>query len=159
MSIGVRPAAVADSAAVIEIVRECWTQYPGVIFDLDGELPELKDFGRHYRALGGEAWVAEAAGRPGGCVAIAPDDQPGVWILLKLNVLPAMRRLGMATELVRHAEAFARARDAVRMVLWSDTRFVESHDFYRSLGYEMIPLTRELNDLSKTVEYRFRKSL
>jgi len=60
---------------------------------------------------------------------------------------------------VREAEMAACAADAVRMVLWSDTRFVESHAFYASLGYEKIPLTRELNDLSNTVEFRFRKSL
>lgn len=45
------------------------------------------------------------------------------------------------------------------MVLWSDTRFVESHALYISLGYEKIPVTRELGDLSYTVELRFRKSL
>ena len=65
----------------------------------------------------------------------------------------------LATALMREDEAAARAHNAVRMVLWSDTRFTESHAFYASLGYEKIPLTRELGDLSGTVEYRFRKSL
>ena len=60
---------------------------------------------------------------------------------------------------MRQAEAAVRAHDAVRMVLWSDTRFVESHAFYAALGYEKIPLTRKLGDRSGTVEFRFRKSL
>lgn len=155
-----RVATAADSEAVIALVRECWTQYPNVVFDLDGELPELKHFAHHYRALGGEAWVADLDGRIAGCVAITPEeDEPGVWMLHKLNVIPTARRHGIATALVREAETAARAADAVRMVLWSDTRFVESHAFYASLGYEKIPLTRELGDLSGTVEYRFRKSL
>lgn len=158
-SISVRKAATADSEAVIAVVRKCWTQYPDVVFDLDAELPELKDFARHYRGLEGEAWVAELDSEIVGCVAITPDDQPGMWMLHKLNVLPTARRHGVATALMREAEAAARAQDAVRMALWSDTRFVESHAFYASLGYEKIPLTRELGDLSGTVEYRFRKSL
>lgn len=154
-----RIATDTDSTAVIAVVRECWTQYPGVVFDLDNELPELKDFAGHYRGLGGEAWVAELDGAIAGCVAIAPEDEPGVWMLHKLNVLPTARRHGIATALMRQAEAAVRAHDAVRMVLWSDTRFTESHAFYASLGYEKIPLTRELGDLSRTVEFRFRKSL
>ena len=155
----VRAAGDADSDAVIALVRECWTQYPGVVFDLDGELAELRDFAGYYRALEGEAWVAELDGRVAGCIAILPEDQPGVWMLHKLNVLPSARRRGIASALVREAEAAARARDAVRMVLWSDTRFIESHALYASLGYEKIPVTRELGDRSNTVEFRFRKSL
>ena len=159
MKTRVRAASAADSEAVIAVVRECWTQYPDVVFDLDGELPELKDFAHHYRTRGGEAWVAELNGEVAGCVAIAPEDEPGVWMLHKLNVLPTARRHGIASALMRKAEAAVRARDAVRMVLWSDTRFTESHAFYAALGYERIPLTRELGDRSGTVEFRFRKSL
>ena len=159
MSPIVRKAEETDSEAVIALVRECWSQYPGVVFDLDAELPELKNFARYYRGLEGEAWVARLDGEIAGCAAITPEDQPGVWMLQKLYVLPSARRHGIATALVREAEMAACAADAVRMVLWSDTRFVESHAFYASLGYEKIPLTRELNDLSNTVEFRFRKSL
>jgi N-acetylglutamate synthase-like GNAT family acetyltransferase len=159
MSMSIRKAVEADSEAVIAVVRKCWTQYPGVVFDLDAELPEMKDFALYYRGLEGEAWVAELDGKIVGCAAITPDDRPGMWLLHKLNVLPAARRLGLAAALVREAEAAARAQDAVRMALWSDTRFTESHAFYASLGYEKIPVTRELGDLSGTVEYRFRKSL
>jgi GNAT superfamily N-acetyltransferase len=160
MSTRVRHATAADSETVIAVVRECWTHYPGVIFDLDGELPELKHFAGHYRALGGEAWVAELDGAIAGCIAITPEeDEPGVWMLHKLNVLPTARRHGVATALVREAEAAARAAGTLRMVLWSDTRFVESHELYAALGYEKIPETRALNDLNRTVEFRFRKSL
>ncbi|MBE9554145.1 MAG: GNAT family N-acetyltransferase [Proteobacteria bacterium] len=155
----VRKATTADSAAVIAVVRKCCTQFEGVEFDLDAERPELKDFARYYRGLEGEAWVAELDGAVVGCAAIAPDDRPGMWMLHKLNVLPTARRLGVAAALVREAEAAARAQDAVRMALWSDARFTESHAFYASLGYEKIPVTRGLDDLSKTVEFRFRKSL
>ena len=58
-------------------------------------------------------------------------------MLHKLNVLPEARRQGVGAALVREAETAAREHDAVRMVLWSDTRFVESHALYESLGYEV----------------------
>jgi GNAT superfamily N-acetyltransferase len=155
----VRPATDADSAAIIEIIRVCWTAYPGVIVDVDGEMPELRHFAGYCESLGGTAWVAELEGRVVGCIGMVPDEDPGAWLLIKLNVLPEARRRGIAGALVREAEAAARAQDAVRMALWSDTRFVESHLFYASLGYERMPMTRELGDLGNTVEYRFRKSL
>lgn len=155
----VRPASDADSAAIIEIVRTCWTAYPGVVVDIDGEMPELRCFASHCEALGGCAWVAERDGRVVGCIGMTPDEDPGTWLLVKLNVLPEARRRGIAAALVREAETAARARDAVRMALWSDTRFVESHTLYAALGYERMAMARDLGDLSNTVEYRFRKSL
>lgn len=158
MNATVRPATEADSAAVIAIVRTCWTAYPGVIFDLDDELPELKTFVSHYEARGGRAWVAEQDYRVVGCLAAAPEGS-SAWMLCKLNVLPAARRRGIGRALVARAEAAARAGGATEMELWSDTRFTESHTLYESLGYRRLPETRALHDRSNTVEYHFRKML
>lgn len=159
MKVTIRRANGADSEAVADIVRSCWSAYRGVVVDIDREMPELRQFAAHYETLGGEAWVAELEGRIIACLAMTPDEEPGVWMLHKLNVLPEARRHGIAATMVRKAETVARAMDAVRMVLWSDTRFVESHSLYESLGYERMPETRHLNDLSNTEEFRFRKSL
>lgn len=159
MNATIRRAADPDSADIIEIIRTCWTAYPGVVVDIDRELAELKSFAESYESLGGRAWVAELDRSVVACAAIAPDEEPGVWMLHKLNVLPGARRRGIAAALVREAETAARAEDSVRMVLWSDTRFVESHALYASLGYERMPETRKLGDLSNTVEFRFRKTL
>jgi len=159
VSVAIRRATDADSPAIVDIVQTCWTAYPGVLVDIDKEMPELRNFAAHYEMLGGQAWVAELHGNVVGCIAMAPDAEPGVWMLHKLNVLPAARRRGIGSALVRAAESAAREQDAVRVGLWSDTRFVESHVLYRSLGYERMPESRMLNDLSETEEYRFRKSL
>jgi putative acetyltransferase len=159
MNAATRPATEADSSAVIAVVRACWAGYPGVVFDLESELAKLKNFATHYEKLGGRAWVAELDYRIVGCVAATPDEEAGVWGLHMLNVMPTARRQGVASALVRGAELAARTADAVRMVLWSDTRFIESHALYEALGYQRLPTTRELHDLSNTVEYRFRKSL
>lgn len=159
MSVVIRPASDADSEAVIAVIGACWTAYAGVVFDVDGEMPELKNFASHYQGLKGGAWVAELDARVVACVAAVPADSDGAWMLHKLNVLPAARRNGIASLLVREAEMLARAHDAARMVLWSDTRYSESHALYARLGYQRMPRTRTLDDLSKSVEYRFRKSL
>lgn len=159
MSVVIRPAAGADSVAVIAVIEACWTAYAGVVFDVDGEMPELRNFASHYEGREGRAWVAELDARVVACAAATPDDRGGAWMLHKLNVLPAARRNGIASLLVREAESLARAHDAARMVLWSDTRFGESHALYKQLGYERMPRTRALGDRSNTVEYRFRKSL
>ncbi len=159
VSVVIRTAADADSEAVIAVIEACWTACAGVVFDADAEMPELRNFASHYDGLEGRAWVAELDGRVVACAAVVPADTDGAWMLHKLNVLPAARRNGIARALVREAESLARAHDAARMVLWSDTRFGESHALYRQLGYERMPRTRSLDDLSKSVEYRFRKSL
>ncbi len=159
VSTSIRAATDADSAAVIEIVRTCWSAYPGVVVDIDGEMPELKRWALHHRSLGGRAWVAELEGRVVACIAATRDERPGAWTLHKLNVLPEARRRGIGAALVGEAESAACEQDAVCMVLWSDTRFVESHALYESLGYARMPETRRLNDLSKTTEYRYRKAL
>ena len=159
MNATTRPATEADSTAVIAVVRACWAGYPGVVFDLESELAKLNNFAAHFEALNGRAWVAEQDYRIIGCIAAAPDVEPGVWEIHMLNVMPTARRQGVATSLVRGAELAARTADAVRMVLWSDSRFIESHALYEALGYERLPMTRELDDLSKSTEYRYRKSL
>lgn len=159
MSATIRPATEADSPTVTSIVRSCWTEYPGVVVDLDNELQELKTFATHYESLGGRAWVAELDYRVVGCLAATPDEEPDAWMLHKLNVLPAARRQGVASALIRNAELIAGSLGVTRIVLWSDTRFVESHAMYAALGYVQLLTTRELDDLSNTVEYRFQKTL
>ena len=127
VGVTVRPAIAADSAAVVAVVRACWTAYPGVVFDLDGELPELGDFAHYFAARGGRAWVALHNGTIAGCIAAAPEATPENWMLHKLNVLPSARRRGIGGLLVTAAETYAQERGAREMTLWLDTRFIESH--------------------------------
>ena len=72
---------------------------------------------------------------------------------------PDRQRRGIGRRLVAHAEEHARAKGATRMVFWSDTRFTHAHRLYESLGYRRVGRTRELGDISNSVEYRFEKEL
>jgi putative acetyltransferase len=68
------------------------------------------------------------------------------------------RKRGLGERLAALVEAEAGTRAARSIVLWSDTRFEDAHRLYERLGYAR-GTTRELHDLSNTVEYCFRKSL
>jgi putative acetyltransferase len=79
--------------------------------------------------------------------------------LHRLYVRPDQRRQGLGESLVRLAEDYARARGATRMVFWSDTRFTTAHRLYERLGYGRVGATRDLGDISNSVEYRFEKDI
>ena len=51
-----------DAAGFIALIRDCWAEYPGCVFDLDGELPELRALASYFAEQDGALWVAEVAG-------------------------------------------------------------------------------------------------
>jgi GNAT superfamily N-acetyltransferase len=155
----IRPLRDADSPALIDLIGTIWRSYPGIVFDVDAELPELKAPAAAFAQAGGQGWVAERADRVLGSVGVAPTgSSPGLWELLKLYVDARERRQGIARRLLRLAENWAKARGAVSIELWTDTRFTQAHNFYARHGYGQDGL-RRLADLSRTVEYRFYKRL
>ena len=110
-------------------------------------------------AADGRAWVAEADGSVVGSVACQPA-RGGVGLELQmLYVIAPWRRLGLGSGFVGLVESETRRRGQSSLELWSDTRFLDAHRLYRSLGFEQLPDVRELHDLSDTREYLFRKSL
>jgi ribosomal protein S18 acetylase RimI-like enzyme len=58
-----------------------------------------------------------------------------IWILEDLYVEPAARNRGMATSLLRHAEAFARATGAERITLSTAHDNQAAQSIYKKLGY------------------------
>ncbi len=139
------------------MIGTIWRSYPGVNFDVDAELPELRAPARAFASAGGRGWVAERDGVAIGCVGVVPLGRGGAWEILKLYVAREQRRRGLARRLLSLAEEWARGRGALDLELWTDTRFIEAHAFYRAQGYQQDG-QRSLDDLSRTVEYRFRKS-
>jgi GNAT superfamily N-acetyltransferase len=154
----IRPVRDSDSDGLIELLGTIWRSYPGIIFDVEAELPELKALATAYERAGGAGWVAERGGWIVGCVGVAPSRTSGNWEILKLYVAADQRRQGIARKLMDLAEGWARSRGARAIELWTDTRFTEAHAFYRALGYAQEGW-RQLQDLSRTSEYRFHRSL
>jgi putative acetyltransferase len=159
MAIELRPGRDEDADGLIELIGGCWSEYSGCLMDVDGENPHLRAIATAYAGWGGRVWIAEDAGQVVGSVGIVPAGDPAVGELRMLYVAKPARKAGLGTRLLRLAEAEATRRGMTTMRLWTDTRFADAHRFYERHGYERGPDTRELHDLSDSVEYFFRKGL
>jgi GNAT superfamily N-acetyltransferase len=154
LSLTLRPGRDDDAEAYIRLIGDAWAEFPGVIFDVDGELPELRALASHFAALGGMLWLAEDGS---GMVATRPLREDQAWEIGRMYVAKSARGTGLAQHLLATAEAHARAQGAARMVLWTDTRFEAAHAFYEKAGYVRQGAIRILDDLSKSLEFRYTK--
>lgn len=155
----IRDARDSDADGLITLIGGCFSEYPGCLLDVDGELPELRAIATAFRDWHGRFWVAERAGRVVGSVGFTPGKRPGYAELKKLYVEKAARKTGLGATLCTLAEDEAREAGFSRIDLWSDTRFQTAHAFYEKRGYARGPKTRELHDSSFTVEYYFERAL
>ncbi|MGH9018732.1 MAG: GNAT family N-acetyltransferase [Acidimicrobiales bacterium] len=155
----VRPALDTDAPGLMALIGACFAEYEGCVLETEHEMVHLLRPASHYAAAEGCAWVVEAEATVVASVACRPAAGDGGIELQMLYVAAARRRRGLGARLVELVEAEARRRTATFVDLWSDTRFLDAHRLYRSLGYEQLPGQRELDDLSATVEYHFRKPL
>ena len=159
MAVRIREATDDDSAAVIRLIEEVFSEYPGCVLDVDREEPHLRRVAGAFREWGGNFWVAEEAGRIVACCGYRPARSGDAIELKHLYVGAAARRRGLGNRLSEMVEHEAAARRAPAVELWTDTRFTDAHRLYEARGYEKTGETRDLNDLSASVEYYFRKPL
>lgn len=155
----IRTGTDSDTAAYIRLIGEAWGEYPGVIFDVDAELPELYRLASWFAEAGGRVWLAKEDGRALGMVGTRPLGADAAFEICKMYVDRAARGSGLAQRLIETAEAHARAQGAQRMVLWTDTRFEAAHRFYEKQSYIRQGAVRILDDLSKSLEFRYAKPL
>lgn len=158
--IAFRPAEDADATDLIALVGTCFADYAGCLLDVAGEEPILTRFASAFATAGGATRVAvDGRGRAVGMIGWQPVD-PGTVELRKLYVHPDAQRRGIGQALTGWvlAEAANRA-GAARVILWSDTRFIDAHRLYRRNGFHQGRETRPLHDLSNTVEYFFHRAL
>ena len=157
-SIAIRDARDQDAEALIGLIEPIWLSYPGIVFDVDAEVPELRAIATVFDAKGGRFWVAERDGRVVGSVGVAPAADPMGAELHKLYVSPDLRRAGLASRLLETVDTEARQGGARFLELWTDSRFTEAHAFYERHGFARADV-RRLDDLSRSTEYRYRRSL
>jgi GNAT superfamily N-acetyltransferase len=74
-----------------------------------------------------------------------------------MYVEKSQRGTGLAHRLLGGAEDHAMAQGAERLVLWTDTRFDAAHRFYEKRGYVRAGSIRILDDISKSLEFRYAK--
>lgn len=165
-----RPGRDADADGLIALIGACWGEYPGIVLDVDGEVPELRALASYFAGAGGALWVAEAGGTIVGMIGVrpaaGPDVPPGppvpilrTWEICKLYLARDRRGTGLAEALLRRAETHAVAAGAARLLLWSDTRFTRAHRFYEKHHYLRAGPIRALHDLSNSLEFGYAKPI
>jgi len=152
----IRPGLDSDAAGLIALIGACWGEYPGIVLDVDGEMPELGALASHYAGKGGALWVAEDSGQIVAMIGVVPHAQ-GAWEIVRLYMLPPYRGTDLAQRLLATAETHACTAGAMRLVLWSDTRFDRAHRFYEKHSYVRHGPIRVLHDISNSLEFGYAK--
>ena len=151
----IRPAKDEDGPAVSRLIATIFKDYDNCHF-LAEEFSELQHPASYYAALGGQMWVVEQDGDIIGSLAIYETLVPGVFELSKVYVAKSARGQGLAWSMFSLATDLVDERNGNAIKLWTDTRFVEGHQFYEKIGFDKVPVIRFLGDVSDTWEYCYR---
>ena len=154
-SLSPRPTVPEDVPGILNLIAGVYAEY-NCVLDAENDERHLLEPGAYFRAHGGEFWVVEENGVIRATVAVMLHADAGE--LKTLYVHPSLRRQGWGRRLTELAMDYARSRGKTKMILWSDTRFLDAHSLYRSMGYREIGI-RELHDSNNSVEYGFELSL
>jgi N-acetylglutamate synthase-like GNAT family acetyltransferase len=150
-----RPTEPDDLPGILALIGEIFAEY-GCTLDAEHEDTYLLSPGPYFRERGGEFWVVEIDHRIVATIAVLPHDDAAE--LKCLYVHRELRRQGWGRRLTKLAMDFARKAGKRRMILWSDTRFLEAHHLYSKMGFVRRG-TRDLHDSNDTTEYGFEVSL
>jgi putative acetyltransferase len=144
-----------DVPGIHALIGEVYAEYDCVL-DVETDERHLLEPGAYFRAHGGEFWVVEKGGRICATAAVLLHEDAGE--LKSLYVHPTLRRQGWGRRLTLLAIDYALAHGKRKMILWSDTRFLDAHRLYRGLGFSQTGM-RELHDSNNSVEYGFEMAI
>jgi putative acetyltransferase len=152
------PATERAAADVIVLLGRIWEEY-GFIWDPEVEFPDLFTFTAHYAAPRGAFWVVrDEVGRVVGSIGVARVDDTTAEIR-RLYLDAHVRGRGLGRALVEEVLAWCRAQGFTRLVLWSDTRFEQSHRLYDRMGFVRLGERVVENDPNDSREYRFERDV
>jgi putative acetyltransferase len=151
------PAAAPDVPDVIALIARVFGEY-AFVWDPVIEVPDLFRFAEHYAPPYGEFWVVRDAGRVVGSIGVERVDARTAEIH-RLYLDAHLRGRGLGRALVEAVLAWCREQGVRRLVLWSDTRFVDSHRLYRRMGFEQLGDRTVPNDLNASREYYFERAV
>jgi GNAT superfamily N-acetyltransferase len=117
-----------------QVVNAVFLEYgfPFAESDYDADLQDPAAFYDGRR--GWFAVAVDQATRVVGCAGVT-DEGAGVFELHRLYVLAEARRTGTGSRLAQWVLDTARARGGAKMVLFSDTRFLDAHRLYERMGF------------------------
>lgn len=151
-------ATAAVTPEVIELLARIWAEY-AFIWAPETEFPDLFSFDAHYGPPAGAFWVVrDDAGRLVGSIGIERVDTTTAEIH-RLYLDAHLRGRGIGRALLETALAWCRANAVTRLVLWSDTRFEDSHRLYRRMGFAQLGERTVPEDINASREYRFERDV
>ena len=152
-----RLATADDVPAVMLLIGRVFAEY-GLLLMPVFEVPDLLQFDAHYTAPHGAFWVLRDDTRVVGCVGVDRIDARTAE-LHRLYVDASQRGRGIGQRLVETVLDWARAQGLARVVLWSDTRFENSHRLYRRLGFAQLGERVVEGDINHSREYGFEREV
>lgn len=155
--ISIRFAQDDDSSGVIRLIEDVFLEYEDIIFDVELDMPDLRRPASSFSKKHGKFWVAEHDTEIVGSVAVGVNVLERDSELFRLYVAKGARNLGLGSVLCELVESYATKQGAKQIELWSDVKFEDAHRHYLQRGYSYTGQMRDLNDLSGTTEYLFRK--
>ena len=151
----IRPAESADTPGIHALIASVYAEYECTL-DVERDEQHLIEPGPYFRSSGGQFWVIESQKVIVGTGAVRL--YPSFAELKTIYIHPSLRRQGWARRLVELAVNHTLASGRTRMSLWSDTRFLNAHSLYESLGFRRTDY-RELKDLNRSKEYGYELDL
>lgn len=152
-----RLATADDAPAVMLLIGRVFSEY-GLLLMPVFEVPDLLQFDAHYTAPRGAFWVVREDARVVGSVGVKRLDARTAE-LHRLYVDSSLRGRGVGRTLVETVLVWSREQGIRRLVLWSDTRFENSHRLYRRLGFAQLGERTVEGDVNDSREYRFERDV
>lgn len=151
----VRPATRADAPGVVALIGRVYQEY-GFVYVPEVEVPDLFRFARHYAPPRGAFFVVREGDVVVGSVGVERLDDACAE-LHRLYLDARLRGRGTGRALVEAVLDWCRAQKIGRLVLWSDTRFVQAHRLYERMGFRRTGERVLPDDLNQTREYSFER--
>ncbi|MEX0686414.1 MAG: GNAT family N-acetyltransferase [Balneolales bacterium] len=155
-SLIIRIAVAKDIPLLINVIEDVFDEF-GFIFDANEELPDFIGFNKYYGNSDRKLFVVEHENKLAGCGALNISNNQCE--IRRVYVARKFRGQGFGKNIVNHLINQAKATDAIKLSLWTDTRFTVAHKLYDSLGFIRFEKVRPLQDVNHSYEIYYEMTL
>ncbi|MBC6422538.1 MAG: GNAT family N-acetyltransferase [Hormoscilla sp. SP5CHS1] len=125
-----------DRASVIAVISSVLAEY-GLQWEPEGADMDAIEVEKYYRQVGGEFWIVEYFHQLVGTAAYHPTSRGENAVeIRKMYLLPAVRRQGLGTFLLKELESEIASRNFQQIWVETATVLKEAVKLYESNGYQ-----------------------